>query len=329
MKITLFAVCGLCFAPLSFTPANADVPVTRVIPSPIAPPPLVAPLPLAPTTETATVNTAVGGLLKQEELDAIVWVQSSVEAKVAARQAYFLAERQIDAALKDRKWSAAIEQTPSFGKLPPAIILDLDETVLDNSPYQARLVRDNASYSPQTWESWVAQADAGALPGAAAFLKYAAYKGVQIFYVSNRDVTDENATRQNLVRLGLPVQGPADHILLIGEKPEWTSDKTSRRAFIAQNYRVLLLIGDDLNDFVPAKPITLQQRLDLYQKYTSYWGERWILLSNPLYGSWESALFDYKRDLSPLEMLQRKYDSLRTDEPTIALPTAAVASATR
>ena len=137
---------------------------------------------------------------------------------------------------------------------------------------------------------------------------------MQIFYVSNRGAGEEAATRTNLIKLGAPVQTPFDHILMNGERPEWTSDKTSRRRFVAQFHRVLLLVGDDLNDFVPAKPLTRAQREALLEKYSDFWGERWILLSNPLYGSWEGALFDYRYDLGRDEMLARKYEALRFGE---------------
>ncbi len=260
-----------------------------------------------------------------EGLSATAWVQSSAEARVAARQAYHLATRQLDVALRDKKWSAAVEQVAPFKKLPPAIILDLDETVLDNSYFQARLVRDDSLYTSDGWASWVAQADAGAIEGAVPFLKEADRKGVQIFYVSNRGVAEEAATTLNLKRLGCPVQGPQDHVLMNGERPEWTTDKTTRRQFIAQSYRILLLVGDDLNDFVTAKPRSLQERTDLINKYDSYWGERWILLSNPLYGSWEGALYDYRNDLSREEMLRRKYGALQYRE-SLALPTTTLPS---
>jgi 5'-nucleotidase (lipoprotein e(P4) family) len=282
---------------------------------------------LAPATPTTIAP--VGGLMGQEGLNATAWVQTAAEAKIAARQAYFLAAHQLDEGLKDPNWSAAVEQSLPFSKLPPAIILDLDETVLDNSFYQARLVRADAPYSSQSWGKWVAQADAQAIPGAAAFLKYANDKGVQIYYITNRSQGEEAATRENLRRLGLPIQGPADHVLTTGEQPDWTSDKTSRRRFVAQTNRVVLLVGDDLNDFVPAKPMSLQQRLDLLEKYSSLWGERWILLSNPLYGSWEGALFDYQNGLSRQEMLKRKYNAMQTREGIAAPVLPATSTATR
>ncbi|BCM93897.1 lipoprotein E [Abditibacteriota bacterium] len=289
--------------------------------------PTSSPLPLVPIENLAPIPATTPK--SQEGLSATAWVQGSAEAKIAARQAYHLATRQLDVALRDKKWSAAIEQVAPFKKLPPAIILDLDETVLDNSFYQARLVRDDALYSNEGWASWVAQADAGAIEGAVPFLKYADRKGVQIFYVSNRGLAEELATVENLKRLGCPIQGPQDHVLMSGEKSDWTSDKTTRRQFVAQKYRILLLVGDDLNDFVTAKPRTLQERNDLVNKYDSYWGERWILLSNPLYGSWEGAIYGYRNDLSREEMLRLKYGALQYREPVTPAPTPNSSTATR
>ena len=283
--------------------------------------------PLTPIVES--IPNPPPGVTGQEGLNATAWVQTSTEARIAARQAYRLATRQLDVALRSKSWSAAVEQGRDFKRLKPAIILDLDETVLDNSPYQARLVRDNAVYSSATWEAWVAQAAAPAISGAVPFLQHAASRGVQIFYVSNRSAAEEDATRQNLARLGCPIQGPDDHLLFNGERPDWTSDKTSRRAFVAQNHRVLLLVGDDMNDFVPAKPLSLQQRDALLEKYDLYWGDRWILLSNPLYGSWEGALFDYRYDLSREQILARKYQALKFDEPSEAPLVNAESKATR
>ena len=252
-----------------------------------------------------------------EGLTATAWVQSSAEAKIAARQAYRLATHQLDVALRDKNWSAALEQTAPFQKLPPAVILDLDETVLDNSPYFARLVRDNAGYSDEGWNRWSAQANAAALEGAVAFLQYAARRGVQIFYISNRTSVEEATTRANLQRLGCALQEPEDHVLLWGERPDWKSDKSNRRRVVAQKYRVLLLVGDDLNDFVSARSLTLAQRANLYNTYAERWGERWILLSNPLYGSWEGAIYGFKSDVSPQEMLRLKYGVLQYREPTM------------
>lgn len=275
------------------------------------------PAPLTPVENVTPVPIPAPPVKGQDLLTATAWVQSAAEAKVAARQAYRLATRQLDVALRDKNWTAATEQIAPFKELPPAIILDIDETVLDNSFYEARLVRDGALYSGETWANWVNQAAADPIQGAVLFLQEANRRGVQIFYVSNRGIAEEAATRRNLLRVGCPVQGPGDHILMNGERPQWTSDKITRRQFVAQNYRILLLVGDDLNDFVTAKPRTLQERTDLVNKYDSYWGERWILLCNPLYGSWEGAIYGYRNDLSQLDMLRLKYGALQYREPTL------------
>ena len=287
-----------------------------------------APFAFAQTADDA-VNTSVGGLSGQEGLNATIWVQTAAEARIAAIQAYALATRQLDVALQDKNWTAAVEQRPNYQQLPPAIILDVDETVLDNSPYQARLVRDDATFTGQSWEAWVSEANAKAIAGAPEFLRYAARKGVAIFYVTNRGKSEEAATRENLKRLGLPLATNVDAVLMNGEQPHWTSDKTSRRAFIAHFFRVLLLVGDDLNDFVPAKPMSRARRLELVAQYQNYWGQKWILLSNPLYGSWEGALLDYRSDLSRQEIFARKYGALEPREtvaPVAASPDAAGAT---
>ncbi|RYG70320.1 hypothetical protein EON80_08180 [bacterium] len=282
---------------------------------------------LAAPLASAQVSTPVAPTLEgQEGLNATLWMQTSAEASFAAQQAYRLATYQLDKALRDRNWSAAIEQTDFSKKLPPAIILDIDETVLDNSPYQAYLVQQDIPYSSENWENWVSQSAAPAIPGAAKFLAYAAKKGVQIFYVSNRGIREEAATRENLRRVGFPLQGPEDHVLMNGEMPGWTSDKTTRRSFLAQKYRLLLLFGDDLNDFVTAKPRSVQERFALLTKYEPYLGERWIVISNPLYGSWESAILNFENGLSPDEILRRKYGQLRVMKPVAALPNTSTAT---
>ena len=282
-------------------------------------------LPAAPVSEArATVGAATApakapiplafALPGAEGLNATLWMQHAAEARIAAKQAYFAATRQLDAALRDSSWSAATEQVQPYKKLKPAIILDLDETVLDNSPFQSSLVRGGGTYSNEAWMQWVTQSAAQALPGAIKFLHYANKRGVQIFFVSNRGKAEEAATRENLRRLGCPVQGPDDHVLMNGEQPDWTSDKSSRRRFVSQNHRVVLLVGDDLNDFVSAKSLTEQQRLEIVDKYDAYWGERWIILSNPAYGSWESAVLNNQRGLTTEQVLRLKYEALQTSE---------------
>ena len=149
-----------------------------------------------------------------ELLDSALWMQTSAEHDAAYLQAYRQARFALDRALKDRHWTAAIEQTGKFNKLPPAIILDLDETILDNNRAQAQQVLDNQhAFDPMKWDAWVRQAEAGALPGAVEFTRYAASRGVKVFYVTNRNAAQEAVTRQNLAQLNFPLDDQLRHHL--------------------------------------------------------------------------------------------------------------------
>jgi 5'-nucleotidase (lipoprotein e(P4) family) len=226
-----------------------------------------------------------------ENLNAVLWVQTAVEYEASALQAYQAARLQLDAALKDSRWTAALEQTADPSALPPAIILDIDETVLDNSYYQARLIRDGGVFAADTWDRWCAEALATAIPGAREFTQYAAERGVTVFYVTNRTANVEEATRRNLTAQGFPLQAATDTVLTRGERPEWqASPKGARRAFIANAYRVLLLVGDDLGDFVVDAAGTPEERRARTAPQQGWWGQRWIMLPNPTYGSWERAV---------------------------------------
>jgi acid phosphatase len=215
----------------------------------------------------------------------------------------------LDKARKDKKWTAAIEQKAAYAKLPPAVILDIDETVLDNVMEEAEAAK--SGYKTGMWEEWVKQERAAALPGAVEFCKYAASKGVAVFYVSNRDAALEPSTLKNLDRLGFPLQKAADSLLLRGERPEWGSDKGTRRTVLAEKYRILLLIGDDFGDFLSNVRVSLEERRKLATEYASRWGERWIMLPNPMYGSWETALYGNQTSLSREEKLRLKRELLK------------------
>ena len=246
-----------------------------------------------PARQTATLQVAAS----DENLNAVLWMQTAVEYEASAIQAYRLAQQQLDVALNTPSWTAAVEQTGTVDGLPAAVVIDIDETALDNSSYQARLVRDAATYSEETWNAWVEERRASAVPGALAFTRYAAERGITVFYVTNRTRAEEAATRENLAALGFPLQARADTVLTRGERSEWTSsNKAARRAHVAREFRILLLIGDDLGDFVPDASGTPQQRRARAQVYADRWGRDWIVLPNPAYGSWERALVGASRD---------------------------------
>ena len=243
-------------------------------------------------------------------VNATLWLQTAAEYRAATRQAYTVARRALDAALADPEWLGTTEERGANGGQPPAIILDVDETILDNSPFEARMIHRGITFDQAAWNEWVEESAATAILGAADFLVYARERGVTPFYVTNRAAGEEGATRRNLERLGLPVSTEPDTLLLLGERPEWdTSDKAPRREWVAQSYRVLMLVGDDLNDFVSARGLDLASRNRLVEDHAAWWGSRWILIPNPVYGSFERAVTGTGG--TACEQLQRKVNALR------------------
>lgn len=260
------------------------------------------------TTLSPPAGDLVQATCTGADLDGTLWVQTAVEAEGVTRQAYAVAARMLEAALADPGWTAALEQQGEFSRLPPAVILDVDETVLDNSPFEARALQRGQSFDLGRWKDWVARAEALPRPGALEFCRAAAARGVAVVFVTNREADEEDATRENLRRAGFPLDTVADPVLAKGEKPEWGSDKGSRRAHVAATHRVLLLVGDDLGDFVSGARSDLPQRRELAQAHRDDWGTRWIVLPNPVYGSWERALTGGSEGE---EACRRKLDALR------------------
>jgi 5'-nucleotidase (lipoprotein e(P4) family) len=252
-----------------------------------------------------------------ENLHAVLWMQTSAEYQAIARGLYRLAAEQVDRALQDPRWTAVPEQAwrPDLPSLAPAVILDVDETTLDNSPEEAQAVIDLVPPDPGRFPAWVQRAEAAFVPGAREFLQYARDVKVDIYFVTNRPVSLEDATIVNLRRQGLDVA--PDHVLCLGEN-EWNADKSARRQSVAERHRVLLLVGDDLGDFVsvttggPDGGLQLlppDARRALIDRYSGYWEDRWMVLPNPAYGSWERAL--HASGLSDADALRAKREALK------------------
>jgi acid phosphatase len=224
-----------------------------------------------------------------------LWVQSAAEYKANCLQTYNMAAKNIDSALQDKGWTAAVEQRGHFSSLPPAVVMDIDETVLDNSPYQARLIIEGTGFDPRTWDEWIALKRAPAVPGAVSFIKHLKGKNVEVFFITNRECApragtncpcpQEQETIDNLAGVGIDGVKP-EHVLMQNERPGWGSEKKKRREAIADGHRILMLVGDDLGDFLPdvKKNITLLQRDELVRQYERCWGRTWYMLSNPVYG---------------------------------------------
>ena len=266
--------------------------------------------------QVVVLLTLLWGCTKNENphevLLGTLWMQTSAEYQMITKQAYELAKIKLMDGLENSDWTAALEQTSNYAQLPPAIILDLDETVLNNSAYQARLAKENKSYDEDTWNQWVKEEKATLVPGALDFVKFALAQHVSVFYATNRTHDVEEATKNNLVKLGFPLNDQQDWILTKNEKENWGSDKTTRRNFLAQSHRIILLFGDDLNDFVSGAKVSLETRVELANKYKNYWGEKWITIPNPLYGSWEAALYEFDYSHSKEQKIQKKMNRLNT-----------------
>ena len=246
--------------------------------------------------------------LKEQNIMSVLYQQTAAERLAGSLQTFRSAKQALDNALADPSWSALPGQDIQNKK--PAIIVDVDETVLDNTAYEARMIIDGTKY-PEGWIDWGKEAAATEVPGAKDFLNYVASKDVTIFYVTNRVVELKEATKKNLTKLGIPWDQTKDTVLMRGEN-NWDSDKGPRRTLVGNEYRVLLLVGDNLGDFVDAKDNNLSpnNRKNIVENYADYWGVKWFMLQNIAYGDWEGALYDFDYSLSPDEVHNTRLKSL-------------------
>lgn len=229
----------------------------------------------------------------EQSVGATLWYQSSAEARALFYQAYHLARLRL------------LEELGAGTDAPPAVVVDIDETLLDNSPHQAKLIKTGRSF-PAFWDEWIERADARPLPGSVEFLRFADSCGVAVFYVSNRDGHMLQATMRNLERHGFPQLRPERFLLRTTE-----SSKAERRRRIAEGFNILLLIGDNLNDFSEIfEGRTVSERAAMADELNDRFGQRFIILPNPYYGDWENAVFEYRRGLDSGEKNRARVDAL-------------------
>ena len=254
-------------------------------------------LPAPEKTDAPPDATAATTVAADDNLNAVLWVQRSAEYDAAAETVYRAATDKLDAALKDPQWDALVPDeraAPATG-LPPAVVMDIDETVLDNSPYQARLVRDGGEYNEATWDAWVREKRAKPVPGVVEFARAAQARGVTVLYISNRAEHLIGPTLENLRAVGLPVKDESVFLGLgtfVPDCEQEGSEKLCRRQFAGRSYRVLMQFGDQLGDFAQILANTPEARAELQARHRGWFGERWWMLPNPTYGSWEPALFN-------------------------------------
>ena len=170
------------------------------------------------------------------------------------------------------------------------IITDLDETILDNSYVSSQLIKENKQMTEAEWNRWTAASKSTAVPGAVAFLQEASKKGITIFYVSNRDTASVKSTLIDLKNLQLP-NADASHCLFKSN----TSSKEVRRMTIAKEYKIVMLLGDNLNDFKDTfEKKAIAERFLATDAEQELWGKKFIVLPNATYGEWVSALYNFK-----------------------------------
>ncbi|MGH8123577.1 MAG: 5'-nucleotidase, lipoprotein e(P4) family [Rudaea sp.] len=270
-----------------------------------------------PTPTPITAASKAPGA--DDDLNAVAWAQTAIEHDLVYLEVYRNAQEKLLRALKDPRWDALArdDRNGTLKGLQPAVILDIDETVLDNSPYQARLVRSGKEFDESSWAQWCKEETARPLPGALEFTRFAARHGVTLFYLSNRAKDLNGATVANLGNAGFPLNAGADSFLGLGTLlkgcEQIGSNKGCRRKLVAQHYRVLMQFGDQLGDFVDPAVSTRGGRADAAAPYLDWIGERWFVLPNPAYGSWESVLFGDQWSKPREQRRQEKINALRVE----------------
>ena len=177
--------------------------------------------------------------------------------------------------------------------------------MLDNSPAQASDIKNRKAFALKDWYAWGEMRKAKAIPGAVDFLNYATSKGVKVFFVSNRDATQKQATMDNLKNVGFK-DVTDDNVLLRTAE----SSKEARRQIILQKYRIVFFMGDNLDDHSNVfERKSVADRFGEVDKAKDMFGKRYIVLPNAMYGTWESAIYDYK-SLTDIEKVTKRVNAL-------------------
>lgn len=231
------------------------------------------------------------------------WVKHSADYAALTRQVYAVATRDLERFANDTSWSALPGQSDA-AHLPPAVILDVDETVINNVDFQFAHERP---FTDRQLDTWDRAHTAEPVPGVVEFVAAARDAGVAVFFMTNRPceqydgAEDPCPQKQTVVdgirELGIPVE--PEFVMLALERPGWTGEKFVRRQLIGRDYRVIMLIGDDFADFVACarnsyfppctEPATRASRRADLDRYGHYFGNGWYILPGPMHGSWTSV----------------------------------------
>ena len=214
-------------------------------------------------------------LRSRENTMGSLWYQNAAEVDALYQQGYNVATNKLKELLKQ----------PT--SKPYSIVLDIDETVLSNIPFQVKMVKDGTAFNPKLWDEWVQKAEATPVAGAKEFLQFADKNKVQIYYISDRTDAQVDATIKNLEAQGLPVQG-RDHLMF---KKEGDKSKEGRRQEVLKHTNLVMLFGDNLVDFAEFSTKSEADRDKMFEQLKAEFGDKFIIFPNPMYGSWESAVY--------------------------------------
>ena len=260
---------------------------------------LVRQIAIAGALALAMVSTASAQKVDNEhQVGGILWTQTSGEWRGLSYQAFALARLRLDQDLRANR----------NRRIRRAVIVDVDETVLDNSPYQAMTVKTRTAYEAKSWNDWCKKEQAAAIPGAVEFLRYANSRGVRVFYITNRRESEKQCTARNLKQVGFP--DVSDATVLVRTD---VSSKEPRRQTVAARHRVVLLMGDNLNDFAEIfeQSKTIDSRLAATQQNKSNFGARFIVLPNVMYGAWEEAMYGDPSKLTEEQKAEKRRNNLK------------------
>jgi 5'-nucleotidase (lipoprotein e(P4) family) len=226
---------------------------------------------------------------------AVLYQQTAAEYRALCYQAFNIAKIRVD------------ESSKMLGGLKkPAIVVDIDETMLDNSPYEAKCILDNIAY-PEKWDEWMNASNAQPVPGALDFLKYAESKKIDVFYITNRKEKYREQTLKNLQKFGFP-NATNEYLMLRGEE----SSKQTRREKVNSSHFIIMLIGDNLNDFSEVfEQKKIEERFALTDEMQRDFGKRFIVLPNAMYGDWEGVLYNYDNSLDGFRKSEMRHRNLK------------------
>ncbi|MEO6392768.1 MAG: 5'-nucleotidase, lipoprotein e(P4) family [Pyrinomonadaceae bacterium] len=234
-------------------------------------------------------------------LNAVLFMQTSAEYRALTYQAFNVARMSLDRDLRHK----------TRDRRRRAVVVDVDETVLDNSPYQGWQILNHRNFEQASWAKWTGSGAAQAIPGAVDFLKYATSRGVRVFYITNRAKEELPGTLANLRKAGFP--DISEETVLLRDQ---VSSKEPRRAEVRKKHRIVLLVGDNLNDIAQVferKPIA--ERFAAVDENRTRWGTEYIVIPNAMYGEWENAVYEYTPGLNAAGRMEKRLSHLQTFTP--------------